>query len=346
MQGSPLSLKVLIASPLEAEHVKTIAATDPRVEVLHEPDLLPTPRYTADHVGVRPGLAEPELRRWRDLLAQADISFDFDWWEPARMPANCPELRWVQATSAGIGQFVDRHGLAGSDLVFTTAAGTHAGPLAEFALMGVLHFVKGVPDLRRWQARRHWERYTTRSLAGSRVVVVGLGGIGRRVAEVFAALSARVVGVGRPGREYDVPGLAEARSFTEIREALTGADALVLACPLTDETRGLIGLAELAALAPGAVVVNIARGPVIDEPALVDALSSGRLGGACLDVFAEEPLPARSPLWAMDNVIVSPHSASTVDAENALLTELFTDNLRRWLAGRPLRNVFDREKGY
>jgi phosphoglycerate dehydrogenase-like enzyme len=341
-----LSLKVLIASPLEAEHVNAIAATDPRLEVLYEPDLLPRPRYAADHQGIRPDLDEPDLKRWRGLLAQADISFDFDWWEPAAMPANCPRLRWVQATSAGIGQFVERTGLGTSELVFTTAAGTHAGPLAEFALMGVLHFVKGVPELRRWQEAGRWERYTTRSLAGTRVVVVGLGGIGRRVAEVFAALNARVVGVGRPGRGYDIPGLVETYPFTEIGTALAGAGALVLACPLTAETRGLIGSAELAALAPGAVVVNIARGPVLDEAALMEALASGRLGGACLDVFAEEPLPPGSPLWGMENVIVSPHSASTVDTENALLTELFTDNLRRWLDDRPLRNVFDREKGY
>jgi phosphoglycerate dehydrogenase-like enzyme len=123
-------------------------------------------------------------------------------------------------------------------------------------------------------------------------------------------------------------------------------DALVLACPLTERTRGLIGAAELALLPPGAVLVNISRGPVVDEEALVSALRSGHLGGACLDVFATEPLPAGSPLWDMPNVIISPHSAATVAAENNLLTDLFIDNLRRWLAGRPLRNVYDRAAGY
>jgi phosphoglycerate dehydrogenase-like enzyme len=123
-------------------------------------------------------------------------------------------------------------------------------------------------------------------------------------------------------------------------------DALVLACPLTEQTRGLIGAAELALLRPGAVLVNIARGPVVDEEALVSALRSGHLGGACLDVFATEPLPPASPLWDMPNVIVSPHSAATVAAENGLLTDLFIENLRRWLAGRPLRNTYDRAAGY
>ena len=341
-----MTTRVLVASPLEAEHVKAIQDVDPGIEVLHEPDLLPRPRYTADHNGVRPDLSEADLRRWRDLLARADVSFDFDWWDPAAMPVNCPDLRWVQATSAGIGQFVERTGLAASDLVLTTAAGTHAVPLAEFALMGVLHFVKGVPQLGRWQRARHWELYATRSLAGMRVAVVGLGGIGRRVVEVFTAMGTRVVGVARPGRDYDLPGLSATYPFTEVAAALDGADVLVLACPLTPETQGLITGAGLRSMAPGAVVVNLARGAVVDEAAMVEALADGHLGGACLDVFTREPLPTDSPLWAMDNVIVSPHSASTVDAENALLTDLFTDNLRRWLDGRPLRNVFDRRKGY
>jgi glyoxylate/hydroxypyruvate reductase A len=132
----------------------------------------------------------------------------------------------------------------------------------------------------------------------------------------------------------------------QIAQVLPDVDALVLACPLTEQTRHLIGERELALLPPGAVVVNIGRGQVIDEDALIAALSSGRLGGACLDVFATEPLPASSPLWGMPNVIISPHSAATVATENGLLTDLFTDNLQRWLAGRPLRNVYDRAAGY
>ncbi|MER7133077.1 D-2-hydroxyacid dehydrogenase [Streptosporangium saharense] len=339
-------LRVLVASPLEPEHVEAVRAVDPRIEVLYEPDLLPKPRYPADHTGIDPELSEADLQRWRDLRASAHVSFDFDWLDRAGMPYNCPELRWVQATSAGIGQFVRRTGLGDSDLVLTTAAGVHAVPLAEFALTGVLHFVKGVPDLTRWQARKHWERYTTRGLAGLRLVVVGLGGIGRQVVRVFSALGVEVVGVGRPGRTYDVPGLAELWPFTEIDDALAGAGALVLACPLTEETEGLVGERQLAALAPGAVLVNISRGQVIDERALTEALATRHLGGAFLDVFSTEPLPPESPLWGMDNVVVSPHSASTVDTENRAITELFADNLRRWLDGRPLRNVYDREKGY
>lgn len=341
-----MPVRVLIASHLEREHVATIRAADPRVDVLHEPELLPRPRYVADHTGVAPDLSAAQLARWRDLLARADVSFGFDWWRPERMASSCPNLRWVQATSAGIGPFLRGTDLLDGDITVTTAAGIHAVPLAEFALCGVLHFVKGVPDLRRRQAERHWERYTTRRLAGRRLVVVGLGGIGRQVVSVFAGLGVDVVGVGREGAAYDVPGLTEVFATAEIATAVRGADALVLACPLTEATRGLIGAAELRALAPGAVVVNVARGPVVEEAALVEALRDGHLGGAFLDVFETEPLPAASPLWEMANVVVSPHSAATVDTENALLTELFIDNLRRRLDGRPLRNVFSRDKGY
>ena len=120
----------------------------------------------------------------------------------------------------------------------------------------------------------------------------------------------------------------------------------MLACPLTERTRGLIGARELALLRPGSVLVNVSRGPVVDEDALVAALESGHLGGAWLDVFAAEPLPPGSPLWDLPNVLVSPHSAATVAAENELLTDLFIDNLRRWLDGQPLRNVYDRSAGY
>lgn len=341
-----MSVRVLIASFLEPEHVAAIRAAEPRADVMYEPELLPRPRYVADHTGRAPKLSAPELARWRGLLARADVTFDFDWWQPERMAESCPNLRWVQATSAGIGQFLRRTGLTGSDITVTTAAGIHAVPLAEFALCGVLHFVKGVPDLRRRQAEHRWERYTTRRLAGRRLVVVGLGGIGRQVVSVFAGLGVDVVGVGREGVAYDVPGLTEVFATAEVGAAVRGADALVLACPLTDATRGLIGAAELRALAPGAVVVNVARGPVVDEAALIEALRDGHLGGACLDVFDTEPLPASSPLWELPNVIVSPHSAATVDTENALLAEVFIDNLRRWLDGRPLRNLFDRERGY
>jgi phosphoglycerate dehydrogenase-like enzyme len=339
-------LHVLIASPLEPGHVARIATADPRVRVLYEPGLLPLPRYPADHTGTPRRLSAPELDRWAGLRRLADVSFDFDWQAPADMPANCPRLRWVQATSAGIGGFLERTGLAGTGLVFTTAAGVHGTPLAEFTLLGLLYFAKGMPALAEAQRQHRWQHHASGQLAGSSALLVGLGGIGRAVARMLAAAGVAVCGAGRPGRSYDVPGVTSYVASDRIRGVLPEADALVLATPLTGQTRHLIGAAELAAMRPGSVLVNVARGPVVDEEALVSALRSGHLGGACLDVFATEPLPASSPLWDMPNVIISPHSAATVAAENALITNLFVDNLQRWLAGRPLRNVYDPGAGY
>jgi glyoxylate/hydroxypyruvate reductase len=342
-------VRVLVATPLEPEFAARIEATDPRVSVLYEPDLLPVPRYPADHGGVPRTLTAAQLDRWSALRRQADVSFDFDWQAPAEMPRNCPRLRWVQGTSAGIGGFLERTGLTRTSLVFTTASGVHGTPLAEFALLGLLYFAKDMPTLARWQQQRHWERHAAGQVAGSRALLVGLGGVGRAVARLLAAAGVEVTGAGRvppAQRGTGVPGLAACIAVSHIAEVLPDMDALILACPLTEQTRHLISERELRLMRPGAVVVNISRGQVIDEDALIAALRGNHLGGACLDVFAAEPLPASSPLWQMPNVIVSPHSASTVAAENALLTELFTDNLQRWLAGRPLRNVYDRAAGY
>jgi phosphoglycerate dehydrogenase-like enzyme len=339
-------VNVLVASPLEPEHAARIEAADPRVSLLYEPDLLPVPRYPCDHTGVPRPLSAADLGRWAALRQRADISFDFDWQAPAGMAANCPRLRWVQGTSAGIGGFLERTGLAGTSLVFTTAAGVHATPLAEFALLGLLYFAKDLPTLARWQRQRHWQRYAVSQLAGRRVLLVGLGGVGRAVARLLAAAGVEVTGAARTPRHRDTPGVASFVPPDQIGQVLPAVDALVLACPLTEQTRHLISARELALMRPGAVLVNISRGQVVDEEALIAALSSGHLGGACLDVFGTEPLPASSPLWQLDNVIISPHSASTVTAENSLLTDLFTDNLQRWLAGRPLRNVYDRAAGY
>ena len=139
-------VKVLVASPLETSLVDRIAGVDPRIEVMHDPDLLPRPRYPADHGGVRPDLTDAQRDRWSSMLASAEVSLDPDWRSPADLPTTAPALRWVQATSAGIGQFMERTGLDHSDITFTTAAGVHAVALAEFALTGVLYFAKGVPS--------------------------------------------------------------------------------------------------------------------------------------------------------------------------------------------------------
>jgi glyoxylate/hydroxypyruvate reductase A len=337
-------LPVLIASPLEPEHIARIKSVDSRIELLHDADLLPRPRYVSDHTG-EPTTRTPEQEaRFLEMLGRAEVMFDFDRAHLRDLPKVAPRLRWLQATSAGIGQMVKRIGLNGSGIVLTTASGVHARPLADFCLMAMLMFVKDYPRMERDKKAKRWERYCGEELTGKTLAIVGLGRVGLAVARHGKAMDMRVVGT----RQSDVPVSDVDRVFrpSELRAMLPEADYLVLAVPHTSETEGMIGAAELSLLKPTAVLINIGRGQLVDEDALVRALQEERLAGAALDVFRAEPPPPESPLWEMPNVIVSPHSASTVTQENARITELFCDNLRRYLDGRPLRNVLDVEKLY
>jgi glyoxylate/hydroxypyruvate reductase len=338
-------IRVLICSFFEKEQVARIAA-HPGVAVLYRPDLLPQPRYPADHHGPAPALAATERAEWASLLRQADVCFDFDWEEPAAMPARAPGVRWLQATSSGIGQFMGRTGLAGWDAVVTTAAGIHARPLAEWAVTGVLYFVKDVPDLQARQSAHRWERMAIGGLAGRRALVVGLGHVGRAVAAALGALGVEVWGVGRGPGAAQIAGISRTGSAADLTEMLPSCDILVLACPLTPETFRLIGAAEMAALGAEGILVNIARGAIVDEPALIDALRARTIRGAVLDVAESEPLAADSPLWDLGNVLISPHSASTLATENTSLVDLFLRNLVLFQAGEPLINRYDPARGY
>jgi phosphoglycerate dehydrogenase-like enzyme len=339
-------LTIVIGSFLEEEQVRRIAAAQPGARLVYEPDLLPVPQYPSDHVGLRRELTAAELDRWCGLAASADVFFDFDWLDPGAMPRHAPRLRWIQATAAGIGDLMRRTGLDQAPLTVTTAAGIHAVPLAEFAALGAMYFIKDVPDMRRRQAARVWERHATGLLAGRRALIIGLGGLGRKVAETLAALGVEVWGLGRDGMTYDVPGMVRLVRRADLDQVLPQVDVLVVACPLTPETEGMIGARQIGLLGPHAVVVNIGRGPVIDQAALTAALQDSALAGACLDVFAVEPLPPDDPIWATDRALISTHSASVVATENVLLTDLFIENLDRFSRGAPLRNVYQAARGY
>ena len=346
----PPDVRIVIASYIEPEHVDRIRGVDGRLEVVYEPALLPRPRYAADHTGNRLERTPAQEERWLAHLAGVEVMFDFDRSHLEDLPEVAPAVRWIQATSAGIGQLVHRLRYAERlpETVITTASGVHAIPLAEFSVMAMLVFRKrllhGLAD----QARRHWERFAATDLRDRSLVVVGVGSIGREVARIASAHGMRVIGVKRTVAGVDPASLHldELYAFEDLHAALRGAEHVVLAAPHTPETDGLIGREELALLASGAVIVNVARGALVDETALIDALDSGHLGGAALDVFAAEPLPPDSPLWVMPNVIVSPHSASTSDRENGRITDLFCENLRRYLANEPLLNVLDTDRLY
>lgn len=338
---------MLIASWLEDGLVERIRAAEPeRVEVIFEPALLPPPLFRGDHHGPSRVLADGQLRHWRAQVARAEVMFDFDWESGDRLLERAPALRWLQATSSGIGPLLERLGFPKAGVRVTNAAGIHAQPLAEFALLAILHFAKEMPRLQRWQKDHRWEKYCAREVAGSRLLVVGLGQVGRRVAELGAAVGMEVVGVRQAVHQALPSGVSRVAGPEQLDAELAQADFVVLIAPATAGTTHLLDRRRLALLNPQAVIVNIGRGSLIEEPALIEALRDGRLAGAALDVFATEPLPSESPLWDLENVIVAPHSVSTVELENERLVDLFLRNLRLYLEGSPLLNEFDHRRGY
>ena len=344
---------VVLTAPIGEELVGRIAAAYPdRVELHYRPDLMPPPRYTGDYHGdYHHWKQTPEQEAaWREVLANAEVLFDFDDLVKEHPLTLSPNLCWVQTTSAGVGQLVRRLGMQETDVIVTTASGVHAGPLTEFVFAALLFHTKRIAHLQAEQRAHHWQRYSARELPGQVMAVVGLGRIGREVARIARCFGMTVWGMGREAREDRAAADGVDRLFRrdELREMLAGADCVVLSVPHTAETEGMIGRAELEALKPDAVLVNIARGVVIDEDALIDVLRQGKIGLAALDVFRTEPLPADSPLWDLPNVLVNPHSASTADTEPGKITDRFIENLGYYLAGEPERMwpVLDKARLY
>jgi phosphoglycerate dehydrogenase-like enzyme len=251
-----------------------------------------------------------------------------------------PSLSWLQLHSAGADRPVYVKLLA-QGVALSSSAGSNAGVVAQSALAGLLALARRLPQLMAAQRARVWapliKTGLPRDLGEQTAVIVGWGGIGQQLGAVLRLLGLRVVVV----RSSAVPageGI-ETVAYESIDSVLPQADWLLLACPLTERTRDLISASALALLPAGAHIINVARGEVIDEVALIQALQSGRVAGAYLDVFAHEPLPAQSPLWDMPNVIASPHSAGFSDANAVRVEEIFLDNLRRRLQGQPMRNL-------
>jgi phosphoglycerate dehydrogenase-like enzyme len=277
------------------------------------------------------------------MLAEADILWDL----PAEQDLPLlTKLKWIQTTSTGVGQYVKTMGLAERDILVTTARGVHARPLAEFVFMALLAHWRGLPHLQAEQKAHSWIRYCGEEVAGRRIAIIGAGDLARGTARLAKAFDMHVTAVARdPAKTRAHNDLFDAVVHTaEMHRALAAADAVVVTVPHTDATVNLVDAAAFAAMRPGVVFVNIARGTVVDEDALIEACASGKIGFAALDVARVEPLAKESPLWDMKNVLISPHSASTVTSENARITGIFRHNLLCWIDGRmdQMRNVLDK----
>lgn len=352
MANPSTRLRAVVATPLSEEHCALIERIEPRIELVRDQSLLPPMRHAADFAG-DPSFTRTaeEQARFEALVDSAEVLYgipDLKVAELKRTADANPRLQWVQAMAAGGGSQVAAAGLSSEQLsriAFTTSAGVHGGPLAEFAVFGVLAGTKSLPRLVEQQRAHEWSgRWTMGQVSEQTILVLGLGGIGREVAVKLSALGATVVGTSRSSAS--VPGVDRIIQTTEIADVAPTIDAVVATLPGTAATDRLLGRQFFDRLKRGATVVNVGRGTVIDEAVLTEALQDGRVGFAALDVFAEEPLSAGSPLWDLPNVLVSPHTAALNDAEDRLIAELFAKNATRFLDGQALINRVDTVEFY
>ncbi len=282
---------------------------------------------------------------------------------PPRDLSKAPQLRWVQLHSAGINH-LRGHPILESDMFITTSSGIHAVPIAEFSIAIMLALARRVPRMVRMRERGEWPRDRWRSffgteLRGKVLGIAGYGSIGRETARIAkSGLGMRVLALSRSGerrdRGYVEPGVGDPEGNLpdawfrreQLHDLLTQSDFVLISLPLTQETHHLIGERELRAMKPTAFVVNIARGEIVDEAALVQALREGWIAGAGLDVFEKEPLPPDSELWKLENVILSPHVSAATAHYDDRAVNLFSENLRRYLRGDELLNLVNRKLAY
>lgn len=279
-------------------------------------------------------------------LKGADALFLWDFFSTAVRDVweHADSLRWIHVAAAGVDTLLFPE-LVDSGVIVTNSRGIFDRPIAEFVLGSILAFAKDMPgSLRRQQARK-WEHRETERIDGCSAMVVGTGAIGRETARLLDAVGMAVSGVGRTARTND-PDFGEVYASSDLAEVVGDADYLVMIAPLTESTRGLVDARVLAAMKPSARVINVGRGELVQEEALIEALDAGQIAGAALDVFPIEPLPAYSRLWDMENVLVSSHLSGDALGWLERLADLFLDNADRYRRGESLLNVVDKELGY
>ena len=315
-------MRIVLCYPVEPRHVAQIAAAAPQAEVVN-----------AGQERVAAEIVSADV-----FCGHAKVPMPWD--EVVR----AGRLKWIQSSAAGLDHCLVPSVVA-SDIVVTSASGVLADQVAEHSVALVTALTRSLPTFLRAAVQRDFTRRPTRDLTRSAVGIVGFGGNGRRLAEVLSAFKTRILATDM--FPVDKPGYVEALwPADRLDDLLRAVEILFLAAPLTDITRGMINRRTLGIMRRGSILINVARGPLVVEDDLVDALRSGQLAGAGLDVTAEEPLPRKSPLWSLPNCIITPHvggqSARRIDD----MTDFFCANLRRWLSGESLANLVDKRLGY
>ena len=325
-------------------YVERLTAIDPRIEAIRLPagSGVAWADIPAGEPHEEPPACAIEFGDERRLaFARAEVLIALH--TPENLMELAPKLRWIQGVGAGMEQFA-RAGVTRDHVVVTNASGISAASMAEFVIGRLLQIWKRFREAEQYQRSHEYVRTYGRTFAGSTLGIVGLGNIGCAVAERARALGARVLGLKRSTRPGTRSDVADALfGPDQLHEMLSQCDAVIIAAPASSETFHLIDAKALAAMRPGAVLVNVAQGSLVDESALVEALETEHLSAAALDVFTQEPLPPDSPLWDLPTVYLSAHSSVSVDRYLDDVFDLFADNLARYVAGEPLRNLIDME---
>jgi phosphoglycerate dehydrogenase-like enzyme len=281
-----------------------------------------------------------QVKPFLDDIEIAAVDFPVEW---IRRATN---LRWYQQWGAGTDWLIQHPDIARKNFLLTNASGVHSIPISEHILALMLAFSRRLPAAIRAQIERKWlPAEDAGELAGKKVLLIGVGAIGKQTARLAFALGMQVTGVRRRPGEL-IPGIETMVGAEQLLEVLPDADFVILTIPLTAETKHIIDRDAIDAMKPGAYVINIGRGGTVNETALIEALKSGKIAGAGLDVFEEEPLPAHSPLWAMENVIITAHYSGNTPHYDERAFEIFLENLENYIASKPMRNVVDKDLGY
>jgi len=311
VKGKPMrdrNVKVVLTTPLDERNIQKIAAVGKGISIDQVSGLIVAERKGNDS----------EKERLDLLLREAEVLYGYIHHFPKDLPKRVSRLRWIQSMTAGIDRLPDE--IMKGPIRITNTSGIHGTSIGEVVLEMMLMFIKDAPACFQMKQNRQWKRYKQRLLRDQTAGIIGLGKIGREIARLCKAF--------------------------EMTELLSASDFVILALPLTNESRGMIGEKELRNMKPGAYLINVARGAVVDEGALIRALEERWIAGAGLDVFLEEPLPPESRFYDLPNVIFSPHISGDIPDYEWRATDIFCENLRRYLAGDPFLHEVDKEKGY
>jgi phosphoglycerate dehydrogenase-like enzyme len=333
------TINILVTSALSRNDLDRIAAVSPKIKIMDASGLWDAPDIvTAERKGDSTDV------KFENMLAQAEIIYGYR--PPQNVIARSPKLKWIQTMLAGVDHFLTAD-IVKSRVTVTNTSGIHASPVSEMTFCMMLMFAKQAPFCFLNKQEKKWERFITILLRSKTVGIVGLGSIGRELARMSKAFDMRVIATRRTAKKGDRARYVDLIIPVEnLRALLSESDFVVLLLPSTSGTYKMIGEKELRAMKPTAYLINVGRGSTVDEEAMVGALEQGWIAGAGLDAYAVEPLPVDSKLWVLPNVIISPHVSGRLVNYYEVVTELFCDNLKRYIEGKRLRNIVNKKRGY